>query len=318
MASLTNKKKGKTGWGQRARWIGTLFSIGLLIWLLAQQDWQALFDSVASIPVIYLLLSLAFMLAFQFANSARWFSLLRAQKSDVRYLRAIQLVFAGRFASNFLPSTIGGDALRAVGIYPHTPNAFTAAASVVVDRLVSVFGRLFFLPFAVPILNEAIGGLHGVQITSVFAQIPFSNLIRSSLDKIREALSLWLHNPRSLFSALIFSWVGVGMDILSTYVIAVGQGLNVSLLDITGIVALIHLVTIIPFSINAYGLREITVVAALSQIGVTPEEAAALALVTRGIALVATIPGAIWIGSLLDDWRHEQEKPERLEASPEE
>lgn len=316
MASATSQKKGKAGWGQRARWIGTLLSIGLLIWLLAQQDWRALLESVASIPVIYLLLSLAFMLAFQFANSARWFSLLRAQKSDVRYLRAVELVFAGRFASNFLPSTIGGDALRAVGIYPHTTNAFTAAASVVVDRLVSVVGRLIFLPFAVPVLNEAIGGLQRVQITAVFAQIPFSNLIRSGLEKIRTALSLWLSNPRSLFSALMFSWVGVGMDILSTYVIAVGQGLNVSLLDITGIVALIHLVTIIPFSINAYGLREITVVAALSQIGVTPEEAAALALVTRGIALVATIPGAIWIGSLLDDWRHEQEKPEELEASP--
>lgn len=313
MTSGEGQKERRGGWGQRARIIGTILSLGLLIWLLSKQDWQTLLESAASIPIWILLLSLTFTLAFQFANTARWYSLLKAQQSDVRYLRAAELVFAGRFASNFLPSTIGGDALRAVGIYPHTPNAFTAAASVVVDRLVSVFGRLFFLPLAIPILKSAIEGRILVQSTFAIANLPLPSFIRKGLSNMREAIGLWISNPRSLIIALLFSWIGVVLDILSTYTIAYGQELEISLLEIAGIVALIHLVTMIPFSINAYGLRELTVVAALGQVGVTPEEAAALALVTRGIALVASLPGAIWIGSLLDDWK----KAENLTSAPE-
>jgi uncharacterized membrane protein YbhN (UPF0104 family) len=286
--------------------------------LLSQQDWEAFLKSVASIPVIFLLLSLVFTLAFQFANSARWFSLLKAQKSDVRYLRAVELVFTGRFASNFLPSTIGGDALRAVGIYPHTPNASTAAASVVMDRLVSVFGRLFFLPLAIPILRDALSGHPGSLSMMGLVNLPFASLIRKGLSNIWRAIQLWLGTPKSLLVALLFSWIGVSMDILSTYTIALGQGLAVSLLEVAGIVSLIHLVTIIPFSINAYGLRELTVVAAFSQVGVTPEEAAALALVTRGIALVASLPGALWIGNLLDDWRQERDWVDSAKISSEE
>jgi uncharacterized membrane protein YbhN (UPF0104 family) len=185
------------------------------------------------------------------------------------------------------------------------------------DRLVSVFGRLFFLPLAIPILRDALAGHPDFHLMMGLTNLPFVNLIRKGWGNIRQAIRLWLGNPKSLLVALSFSWLGVSMDILSTYTIALGQGLAVSLLEVAGIVALIHLVTIIPFSINAYGLRELTVVAALSQVGVSPEEAAALALVTRGIAMVTSFPGAFWIGSLLDDWRKEKDSVDSAEVSSE-
>ena len=73
--------------------------------------------------------------------------------------------------------------------------------------------------------------------------------------------------------------------------------------EVMGVVALTHAATTIPISINAYGFRELTVVAVVQVLDVPIEQAAALAIVTRGLALIASLPGALWIGGLLDDWR---------------
>jgi len=61
-------------------------------------------------------LAFSLYLAGQAANALRWWILLRSQKVTISYLQALQLIFAGAFASNFLPSTIGGDALPCIEV----------------------------------------------------------------------------------------------------------------------------------------------------------------------------------------------------------
>jgi hypothetical protein len=68
--------------------------------------------------------------------------------------------------------------------------------------------------------------------------------------------------------------------------------MTVSLGQVAGITGLTYLLTIIPVSINGYGLREAAMVTLYTQLGSVAEQAAALALISRLLMLAATIPGA--------------------------
>ncbi|HNT54576.1 MAG TPA: lysylphosphatidylglycerol synthase transmembrane domain-containing protein, partial [Anaerolineaceae bacterium] len=99
-------------WKRIVRWVGTLLSLGLFVFLLARQDWAELWQALSFMPMWAILLAFGLYLSGQLANALRWWILLRAQNVSLSFGQALQLVFAGAFASNFLPSTIGGDALR--------------------------------------------------------------------------------------------------------------------------------------------------------------------------------------------------------------
>ena len=124
---------------------GTLVALLLLAWLLAQQDWAALLRALRRLSPQVLVAALGLYWLGLLVNAWRWHTLLRGVGIPVPFWKAVRLTFAGSFASNFLPSTIGGDALRVTGILDVT-DARTALASVVVDRLVNVAAMYSFLP----------------------------------------------------------------------------------------------------------------------------------------------------------------------------
>jgi len=137
---------GRTRRRDTGKWIrlaGTLLSLSLLVWLLLRQDWQALLESLGGVSVTGMLLALACSLISQGFNAARWWALLEGQGIKPGIRRIFELAFAGLFASNFLPGTVGGDVARVVGILPYSKSRAAGAASVLLDRLIGVFGMAF-------------------------------------------------------------------------------------------------------------------------------------------------------------------------------
>jgi hypothetical protein len=58
---------------------------------------------------------------------------------------------------------------------------------------------------------------------------------------------------------------------------------------------------VLPISVNGYGLREVAYTTLYSALGASVEQASTLALVTRFLTVLATIPGAIWLSSTVSD-----------------
>ncbi|MFN2152818.1 MAG: lysylphosphatidylglycerol synthase transmembrane domain-containing protein, partial [Anaerolineales bacterium] len=94
------------------KWFGSLLSVGLIIYLLVQQGWQEIGQALAQIPLWGFAVSVLLMIVSRFAVSNRWYALLRATDEDVNWAQSVRLTFAGLFATNFLPTTIGGDIVR--------------------------------------------------------------------------------------------------------------------------------------------------------------------------------------------------------------
>jgi len=73
---------------------------------------------------------------------ARWNMLLRVQSIKIGFWSAVRLHLLGLFYNNCLPTSVGGDFLRAWYVTRHTDKKLEAALSVFVDRAVGLTGQL--------------------------------------------------------------------------------------------------------------------------------------------------------------------------------
>lgn len=292
-------KRERPDWSWYLRVAGTVFSLGLLFWLLWKQDWNAILAAIKDLPVWIFLASFALLLFRHTWNTTRWFILVRAQNIPIRFLKAMKLVFAGLFVSNFLPSMVGGDVVRIAGIFQESENRIAGAASVIVDRVVGVVGMLFVLPFSAPLIHLIFskGLLFGGILKP--GSPKWVDPIRKSVEKTFTALKIWLRQPWSLLLALISSLLGVLSNAISVLMIAMEMGIPVSITDVIGASTLIYFITMIPVSINGYGLRELAILSFYTHFGASAEQATALALVTRFLYLIVSLPGSLWVGEVL-------------------
>ncbi len=304
--------KGRS-WLWRLRLVGSLLSAVLLAVLIARQDWRAILEALGALPSWTVAAALALLALRHFWNTLRWLILVRAQGIPFNYGQALRLVFAGLFASNFLPGMVGGDMVRMTGLAARSPKRVAAAASVVMDRAVGVAGMALLSPFGLPLLRGLLSS--GWALGAAGAGLPQRWLVplHRGLRQLGEALRLWLGQPLALAGALLASLLAVFTFLLGVWILALGLGIPVSLADVTGASVLTYFLTLIPFSINGYGLRELALLTFYTQLGATAEQATALAFITRAMFLLISLPGTLWVGAVLPAaGRAEAEKKEEV------
>lgn len=74
----------------------------------------------------------------------RWFVLVRALNLPFTIQNAFRLGLVGCFYNAFLPGSVGGDLVKAYIIARDTPGKHSAVATVIADRLVGLFGLIWF------------------------------------------------------------------------------------------------------------------------------------------------------------------------------
>ena len=142
----------------------------LQVYLLAQQGWDDFSQAIGSIPAWAFLAAFACLFGSRLTTVGRWLALLRAADVQITVWDAFKLVFAGLFAANFLPTTIGGDVVRLAGAVQLRLDGGIVTASLIVDRLVGMAGMATLLPLELPrVLREGLPALSEVKLADLFA-----------------------------------------------------------------------------------------------------------------------------------------------------
>jgi glycosyltransferase 2 family protein len=232
--------------------------------------------------------------------------------------RLIQSCIIASFFRQFLPSTIGGDAIRAYDSWKMGASKTVAVSTLAVDR---VFGLVILLLFAViailfsprvlpeiPLLPMwiALGAgclfsllllifLPGARLfrplASIVERLPrpigdVVNMLSGSLVGFRGQPGLML---RSLGLSFLLQ-----LNVVFFYVlIGTALGLSVPLLAYFIFVPLATIVMMLPVSINAIGLREAVFVVLLGAFGVSMAEALAFAWLEYGLFLFYGLVGGV-------------------------
>jgi uncharacterized membrane protein YbhN (UPF0104 family) len=299
------------------RLLGTLLALSLLVYLLSQQGWREILAAVRQIPAWRLVLAVGLMLISRLAVCGRWFVLLRSAGVPVTPGQSLRVTFAGLFASNFLPTTVGGDVIRLAGALQLKFDAAVATASLIVDRLVGMAGMAMALPFGLPAFlawRQGLAAREGVHTLAYVGPLaagipaaPVGKLWTAAwgkgsrlVQRILQALSLWIHQPRALALSLVFTWIHM-LCLFSVITLALtGMREHISFWLVGGLYSLVYFVTLLPFSINGYGIQEISMTVIFSTVGgASLESGLTAALLFRTIMMLASLPGVAFVPSLL-------------------
>lgn len=290
------------------RILGTILSLGLLVYLIYSQGWNEFATVLRQLPFTTFLLAFALLMCSRVCVTLRWYTLLRSAKVDISFWQCFRLMFMGNFSSNFLPSTVGGDLVRLAGtIYLHV-DAGVGAASLMVDRLVGMAGMSSLAPFGLAIVFHPLTAGQPTYLASgLFAgllRLPGVQKLYGRLKKFLSSLlhsSLyWLRHPSSLLLALLCTFVHMLFTFTMSDVLLTAMHQSISLWRIGVLWSLSYFITLVPISINGLGLQELSISYLYSNFGgVTPEAALALAVLTRLLFLLASLPGVLFLPDIL-------------------
>lgn len=301
-------ERGLTWW---VRIIGTVLAIGLSILLLGREDWKQVWETVKGISWQSLLLAFGLIMFSRFAVIGRWYVLLRSAEFEINLRKTANLTFAGLFASNFLPSTIGGDVVRLAGLMQEKSDNAVAAASIVVDRLIGMLGMALMLPFgAVQALQTWLenNGTTGIQ---GFAAIPWLDKLWQKglniLKRLLRALSLWFKQPLSLVTSLFFTGLHMIGYFGAIWVMLDAMGEPIPFYLIASLWSLVYFITLVPISVNGFGLQEFSILTIFPLFGgISESSATAMALLFRLLVMLASLPGAFSLPGLLPEAKKQQ------------
>ncbi|MBE7536599.1 MAG: flippase-like domain-containing protein [Anaerolineales bacterium] len=278
------------------RALGTILATGLIIFLIRREGWDQITDSLKQIPPAVLLLALFFALISRLLVSFRWHVLLRSGGITIPLLRTIQLTLTGLFASNYLPTTIGGDVVRLGGVISLGYDRAICLASIAADRLVGMVGMFCAAPFGLIPAWNTLGAAH----VTLSAMPPMAKKIAGFIRRLLDSFSIWFKQPVALISSLLCTWGNMIFIFAIAYILIQGLGEHVSYALIAGVWSLAYFVTLIPISINGYGVQELSLTFLFSHIaGLSPAVSLTVAVLMRVIFLAASLPGAFFLPSVM-------------------
>lgn len=294
-----------------------LVSIALIWYLLSQTEFAAIYASLISADPFWLFLALLTLYIGKVLTSYRWQRLLLAQGIHIPLRSLIASVFVGQFFNSFLPTTVGGDAMRAYDTALQSKESMKSVMSVFSDRLIGVFALalLAVIALIIGLISGEDVSFLVLPVIVVFAICSFgvglifddrlvlfvvAILKRIKLGRIGEkvkkayaSLSILKDNKRVLLIAFIVSLALQINVVLFYYFIGVSLDLGVSILYFFMIVPIALVVLLLPFSINGIGLREGIFVFLLTDLGVSSQDAIALSVLSFLLSLTQAILGGI-------------------------
>jgi uncharacterized protein (TIRG00374 family) len=267
--------------------------------LLGQMDWRLFLTAL----ILYLSGSLV--------RAYRWGCLVWALGVRARWRRLVGLYFVGAFFSLFLPTGVGGDAVKMYELSREDARAASAISSVLVDRFLGLFvlfamallALLFGYRLVAPEVRLVIAAvflaalfgaallLQRVWIESWARRLGLGRLLRR-FGLLRELYaSLHLYGPAALLRATAASVVWNLILILTYDLLGLAVGIELPLGYYFLLVPIISALLMIP-SVGGLGIREGSTVLLLSQVGVPQSQALALALAYDLTLIVTGLIGA--------------------------
>ena len=267
------------------RWVGTMLSLVLLVVLfyLYRKD---VLGAVQRVTLPNLLLAFGCILLSRVMTVIRWHILLRSGGIDIPFKNTLSLTFTGLFASNFLPTTIGGDVVRLAGAMQMGYDRAVCLASIAADRLVNMAGMSLAAPLGIYQLLQ-VGPAQALALAGLRDKT--WNFVRRTLT----SLTIWIKQPLSLLKALVFAWGNLLLVVSAYYFLIGGMGEYLPYWKLVGLVSLAYFITLVPVSINGYGLHELSITFLFSQIGgVSIGVCAVVVVLQRLLMVLASLPGA--------------------------
>jgi glycosyltransferase 2 family protein len=294
---------------KRLRLLGSLILIGVLVWRV---NWNQLLAAFASVRPVTLLAAAGVYVAAQLVSALRWRMIARPLGFHAPFVRFVDYLFVGMFFNLVLPTSVGGDVVRAWYLSRDPdgggPGRRSAAfVTVFVDRCsglilliaLACIATLFVQPLD-PRLTAVVAGvgacaLLGCLVVGLFTQFgPLPGGRHDQETPPDSAARIYRSEPVTLTVTSTLSLLIQLMNIVLVWILGQGMNLPVPFAYYAIAVPLVTLLTLIPISLNGMGLRELGMVLVLAPLGVTAAQAAALSVLQFAVMSLVSLSGGVF------------------------
>jgi glycosyltransferase 2 family protein len=302
--------------------------LSLVLWL--SLDWGHAAAVLARADPALIWAALAASALNVLISAHKWQLLLRRARVSLAYGVAAQLYWIGAFFSNFLPTGVGGDAVRLM-LTPVRGQVGTVAGTILVERLTGLLMLLLlsalglvFLPLdpgdgsVRRFLTMAALGSAGTVAAVLLAPELFVAMIERSAAALPSAFRAPLRPAQRLVAqimrpagdrvavaaAILYSLPFYAAVILAQYFLLHAVGADVGPVEVILGAPLICAVTLLPVTVNGLFLAEGAFVLVYASVGVAPETALAAAILRRLVDLANSgFGGLLWLA-----WQTDREE----------
>ncbi|MCX7995058.1 MAG: flippase-like domain-containing protein [candidate division WOR-3 bacterium] len=293
-----------------------LIGVGLIVFLLLKLDVEKVISNIKNMNTGYLFCALIPYLFFIIFSAWRWQVLLDYKRINMNFKDSLIIYFIALFFNNFLPTTVGGDVMRIV--YTMKDRKTDALAVVIADRMLGFIGLFIFGLFAVIYLylfqkrSEFISIMViGLVLLVLITSALFSKRIYSVLHPVVANLKILrigeminnLHRTMTEFGSawnviiicLLHSIIIQALLALSPFLVLRSMGnFQISIIPFFIYLPIINVISMIPVSFNALGVRENAYVLLFSRAGLNGETSLTVSLVSFFLVFIWSLLGGIF------------------------
>ena len=263
----------------------TVLSALIVGYLAYKLNWASLSRLFSELNLSLVVAGFIIIQIGQSFSSLRWQMIAKPLGFNDSYGRFRSLFYIGTFFNLFLPTSIGGDAVRAWLLAGEKSRRLAAFSSVIADRVAGVTAMLMMaciatltplgdIPWWIPVLPWGILG--GLLLT--MGLLPKMKKYSSKVQTLLIGLG-WEHGRwRNWWSAIGISFVVQSLATIQVICLGYALSLPVPIAAYLVAVPLVTLMTMLPLSLSGHGIREYSLLVLLAPYGVTTEQATALGL----------------------------------------
>jgi len=293
-------------------WLGVVArvaaTVGLMAYAVRDMDWTGLGAVLAAAHWGWWLAALAVTILVQVVAGVRWAALARPLGFDFPRRFFVRRFFEGMFFSLCLPSSIGGDVVKAVRIGTTTPLRLLAACSVLADRLTGLAALAVLVGTAVIARRYVLGTAAAVAVFAGLLAVALVGfrIVLGLLDRIHGLLPEgssgrdfvarllpYRQRPSLVLGAVGWSFIVQMGGAVAVALVGRALGVVQPLAAWFTVVPLVALLMVLPISIGGFGVRENALGYLLRGYGVPAETGVAIALLWGLCTIVAGLVGGV-------------------------
>lgn len=290
-----------------------LVTIALLVLIATKTDPQRIFSVLQNINWILFLVALCVIGVQALIAVERWRRVLVYEEVQLPFFSLAQIFWFGLFFNQVMPSSIGGDAVRAYCLVRKGCTIGSASVSVLLDRMLGVMGVVLLVMVSFPassqlVANEIMQWSIAVAVLTALGAVLgvlFLDRMTSRIRRWRFARGLGALSV-SAKSLLFSTRLGVYLVLLSVAVqllsvlalglLATAISFDVSWIALLIVLPLATLVMTIPISVAGWGVREGVMVIGLGFAGADAEKTVVLSILFGVLVLLVALPGGLlWL-----------------------
>ncbi len=290
--------------------------IAILAWLYI--DFLSVWKSITSISLFWAVIILTLITIDRCLIALKWSLIMRSVKLPVLFSTALIAYYQAGFIQRVFPSSLGGDAVRALVISSRHGQASVVFTSIFIEKILGIISAILLAMLAVIIFFKFIASNQSMEIIiissiiflvvilgfflsmseqSVYNLLKYLHFVkfRKILEKFYGKYLLFAKDPKSVFVSLSLTLIGQILQIFILVSCAKAISVDVPITIVIAAIAISQCLRKFAILLEGWLFSEFTAILVCTAFGISESKALAFFLMAHMFAIVASTPGIYFL-----------------------